>query len=510
MWVGAARVAKQLDDLAGILVRALDHGLLDRLEALAVLALLEEHARTSDLELIAFATHGFHKHRKMQDAAAGDLDAALVLELGDAHGHVVLALVEETLLELACADDIAIAPHERRRRSLEDDRERRGIDLDGIEMHGVLRIGVDVADIGAIDAHHGADVAGLDLIAFGTSQIVEGIQLANGGNGARSVVLHDKDLVAGVNGARIHATDADAAHIARVVDGHALHGERSVEIDLGSGHVLQNHVEQRIHVRVAILGVAAGIAVHRARIHHVLHGKLELLVGGAQVRHEVQAVVVGALGLGAGTVDLVDDDHDLETAVDGVAQHETRLGHGPLKGVDEQKGAVGHLEHALHLAAKVSVAGGVDDVDLHALVLNRAVLGENGDAALALLVIGVEDALLDLLVGAEGVRSPQQLVHQRGLAVVDVGDDGDVSQILCSHVVLLVPICPAVPRRVLAARSASLRSEVANGKNPPRPASAKATYAHKLRETPSWHIKNVQVTCKKGPIAQTLIIVNEN
>ncbi len=85
----------------------------------------------------------------------------------------------------------------------------------------------------------------------------------------------------------------------------------------------------------------------------------------------------------------------------------------------------------LHKCA--SVAGGVDDIDLHAVVIDGDVLGQNGDAALALLIVGVEDAVLNLLVGAEGARGAEQLVAQGGLAVVDVGDDGNVSQMFILH-----------------------------------------------------------------------------
>jgi hypothetical protein len=34
----------------------------------------------------------------------------------------------------------------------------------------------------------------------------------------------------------------------------------------------------------------------------------------------------------------------------------------------------------------------------------------------------------NLLVGGEGAGLAEQLVHQGGLAVVDVGDDGDVAE----------------------------------------------------------------------------------
>ena len=183
-----------------------------------------------------------------------------------------------------------------------------------------------------------------------------------------------------------------------------------------------------------------GKAVDAAGVDDMLHGKLKLVVGSAQVGHKVQAVVVGLLGVGTRTVDLVDDDHDLKAGIDSVTQHEAGLGHGTLKSVDQQQGAVGHTQHALDLAAEVGVARGVDDVDLNVLVLDRDVLGENRNAALALLVVRVQDAVLDLLVGTEGVRGTQELVDHRRLAVVDVGDDGDVPQIVYAHVVPLSSI----------------------------------------------------------------------
>jgi hypothetical protein len=47
--------------------------------------------------------------------------------------------------------------------------------------------------------------------------------------------------------------------------------------------------------------------------------------------------------------------------------------------------------------------------------------------ALPLQRVGVHHALLDHLVLAERARLAEHLVDERRLAVVDVGDDGDVS-----------------------------------------------------------------------------------
>ena len=57
------------------------------------------------------------------------------------------------------------------------------------------------------------------------------------------------------------------------------------------------------------------------------------------------------------------------------------------------------------------------------------VLGEDRDALLALEVHRVHHALGDVLVLAEGAGLPQHRVHERGLAVVDVGHDRHVADV---------------------------------------------------------------------------------
>jgi hypothetical protein len=99
--------------------------------------------------------------------------------------------------------------------------------------------------------------------------------------------------------------------------------------------------------------------------------------------------------------------------------------------------AVDHLERALDLTAEVGVAWRVDDVDLGILVVDRGVLGEDGNAALFFEVVGIHDAVLHRFVGTEGAGLAEHGVDQRGLAVVDVRDDGDIADGLggrgCAH-----------------------------------------------------------------------------
>jgi len=159
----------------------------------------------------------------------------------------------------------------------------------------------------------------------------------------------------------------------------------------------------------------------------VEHGEVELLVGRSQLDEQVEGGVEGARRVGVGAVGLVDDDDGPQPQAQRPHEHVTRLGHGTFVGVDQQEHRVDHAEHALDLAAEVGVAGRVDDVDQIALPLDGAVLAADRDAALALEVVAVHDALGDFLVFSEGSSLAQELVHQGRLPVVDVGYDGDIS-----------------------------------------------------------------------------------
>jgi hypothetical protein len=97
--------------------------------------------------------------------------------------------------------------------------------------------------------------------------------------------------------------------------------------------------------------------------------------------------------------------------------------------IDQHEHSIGHVEHALHFPSKISVARGVDDVDLVARVPDGSIFGKDGDATLTLQIVGVHDSFCHCLVGAEDLGLLQHGIHEGGLAVIDVGDDGDVADV---------------------------------------------------------------------------------
>ena len=76
---------------------------------------------------------------------------------------------------------------------------------------------------------------------------------------------------------------------------------------------------------------------------------------------------------------------------------------------------------------------------LTSLVVDGGILGQDGDAALPLQVVGVHHPVHDLLILAVNAALLEHLVHQGGLAVVNVGDDGHISQLLLNHTEKIPP-----------------------------------------------------------------------
>src|SRR5207244_11113003 len=68
---------------------------------------------------------------------------------------------------------------------------------------------------------------------------------------------------------------------------------------------------------------------------------------------------------------------DLQSQRKCFPRDEACLRHRTIYSVDQEQNAIDHGQHALHLAAEVGMAGCVNDVDVRAVVSDRAVLRED-------------------------------------------------------------------------------------------------------------------------------------
>ncbi len=199
-----------------------------------------------------------------------------------------------------------------------------------------------------------------------------------------------------------------------------------------TGHVARRRRvrHEEVHERLQVLAGCHGVETGRARAGvGVDDGKLDLAVGRAEIHEELVDVIHDDRWPRVGAIDLVDGHDHRQVLGHGLGEDVAGLGQRPFCGVHEQQDRIDHEQAALDLTPEVGMAGGVHDVEAHALVGDAGLLGEDRDAALALEIHGVHDTVHDHLVDAEGAGLAEHGIHQGGLAVIDMRHDGDVAHV---------------------------------------------------------------------------------
>ena len=152
----------------------------------------------------------------------------------------------------------------------------------------------------------------------------------------------------------------------------------------------------------------------------------------ARDRQHVLQLVHDRLGVRRREVDLVEDRDERETLAHGEMDVGECLRLDALGRVDDEDRAFARLEAVADLVGEVDMAGRVDEVEPVDLAVVRLVVQAHGagldrDPLLPFQVHRVED-LARHLPRIDRVGHLQQPVGERGLPVIDVGDDAEVPQ----------------------------------------------------------------------------------
>ena len=328
----------------------------------------------------------------------------------------------------------------------------------GLHLVGEARV------VEAEPAHRGAQ--GLEVGRVGREEAAEDDRLgrleARQRVRRRAAVVGDRVADAGVG----HLLDlgGDVADLAgsEAVDFRHLGLEDADPVDL-VGRVRPHHADAHALLEEAVdhphqhddaeIGVVPGIDQERLQRRRLValrrrqagddrleHG-LDVEAGLGRDRHGLRGVeaddvldlLLDPVGLGRRQVDLVQDRHDLVPRVERVIDVGERLRLDPLARVDDEQRPLAGGERTRHLVGEVDVAGRVHQVEDVGLAVLRPVfephgVGLDGDAALALDVHRIEH-LLDHVALRHGSGLLDQPVGERRLAVVDMGDDGEVADV---------------------------------------------------------------------------------
>ena len=136
------------------------------------------------------------------------------------------------------------------------------------------------------------------------------------------------------------------------------------------------------------------------------------------------------VGIGAGPVDLVDEDQRRDVEPLEGAEQERRLRLDALDRRDDEDRAVEHAEDALDLRDEVGVARGVDEVDREVADEERGDRGPDRDAAFALEVerVGLGGAGVDAADVVDGAGGEEESLGEGCLTGVDVREDSEIER----------------------------------------------------------------------------------
>ena len=140
------------------------------------------------------------------------------------------------------------------------------------------------------------------------------------------------------------------------------------------------------------------------------------------------------LRLGLRQVDLVQNRQHFQVLLDGGIAVGDGLGFHALGCVHHQQRPFTGRQGAGHLVREVHVSGGINEIQLVGLaitgrVVQRHALRLDGDATLTLQLHGIQHLFFELTL-TEAATDLNKAVRQRGFTMIDVGDDGEVANIL--------------------------------------------------------------------------------
>ena len=145
-------------------------------------------------------------------------------------------------------------------------------------------------------------------------------------------------------------------------------------------------------------------------------------------------LLLHAIRLGGWQVDFIQHWHNLVVDFNGLIDIGQSLRFHALAGIDHQKRAFASGQRAVYLIGKIHVARRVDKIELIGIAIGGFIveahgLGFNGDAALALDIHIVQN-LVGHLARAQAARQLNEAVGQRRFAVVNMGNNREVTNVV--------------------------------------------------------------------------------
>ena len=153
----------------------------------------------------------------------------------------------------------------------------------------------------------------------------------------------------------------------------------------------------------------------------------------AKFCEQLEGFVERCCGSAIGAIDFIDHDDRANASLQRFFKYKSSLWHRAFCRIDQKQCTIRHTDDPLNLATEVGVTWRIDQVDFHAAILDCNVFGENRNPAFPFQVVRIEDALTAKFGDSVLAALAQQAIDKRRFAMVNVGNDDDVSDIFSTQ-----------------------------------------------------------------------------
>ena len=376
--------------------------------------------------LIPFPAHGFDQHRHLQFPAAADFKGVLPFQRLEPEGHVFEGLLLQAVSQVTGGEILSLFAREGSGVHIKNHRNGRLVDVNPRKRKGTLQGRDRVADIHGFHAGKGDNVAGFGTLHCLPLQALKCVQ--SGKADSRYHVSFTAEGIAPVHlqNAVHQSADGELSHIGVIIEIGHQKLRRCFVITLRTGDPVQDRLKQGLQIGGIVTGLPmgdTGLGVG------VKNGEFNLSFIGVEVNEQVIDLVENFLYAGVAPVDLVNNQDDGKLSGQGLLHNKTRLGERPLAGIDQEDHSVHHVEAPLHFTAEIGMTGRVDDIDFHVVVPDGCVLRHDGDPTFFFQVHRIHHPFHHDLMCPEGAGLPEHGIEQGGFAVIDMRNDGNISDI---------------------------------------------------------------------------------
>ena len=244
-------------------------------------------------------------------------------------------------------------------------RHRRLVDGNTRQRFRMLHVCHRVADFKPVDSDQCANIARPDALHFFPAHPFKSVQFLDALARHRAVLFADAHFHALAKFAAMHTANGYPSHVRRIIQRRNQHLRRSF-IHLRRRYVFDNGIQQRND----IVGRLPPIFAHPALLCRTIYcGKIQLFFRSVQIKHQVEHHFVHFVRTTIRLVHLVYHNYRLQSYLNGLLQHKASLRHRTLESIHQKQASIGHVEHALHFAAKIGVSRSVDDIYFATIVV---------------------------------------------------------------------------------------------------------------------------------------------